>query len=83
MSALNDPALVAREYADERGLAARMAAQTTATGPDPYGIVFEAVKEYEPRLVLEVGSGRGELAERIGNELGARVIAVSSTIRSD
>ena len=40
--------------------------QTTATGPDPYGVVFEAVKEYEPRLVLEVGCGRGELAERIG-----------------
>ena len=81
MSALNDPALVAREYADERGLAARMAVQTTASGPDPYGVVFEAVKEYEPRLVLEVGCGPGELAERIGNELDARVVAVDQSER--
>ena len=81
MSALNDPALVAHEYADERGLAARMAAQKTATGPDPYGVVFEAVREFDPRLVLEVGCGRGELAERMKNELDARVVAIDQSER--
>ena len=81
MSALNDPALVARAYADERGLAARMAVQATATGPDPYGVVFEAVKEFEPRLVLEVGCGRGELAERMATELDARVVGLDQSER--
>ena len=76
MSALNDPQLVQREYADETGLAARMAAQANATGPDPYGIVFEAVAETEPGLVLEVGCGRGELAERMARGLDARVVGL-------
>src|SRR5207249_6264356 len=39
---LNDPALVRREYADESGLAARMAVQRSATGPDPYAVTFDA-----------------------------------------
>jgi SAM-dependent methyltransferase len=82
MSALNDPSLVRREYADERRLAARMAAQAaSATGPDPYAVTFDAVAESEPELVLEVGCGRGELAERIGNELDARVVALDQSER--
>jgi SAM-dependent methyltransferase len=81
LSALNDPALVRREYADETGLSARMAAQATATGPDPYAVVFDAVAEFEPQLVLEVGSGRGELAERMKRELDARVVAVDQSER--
>lgn len=78
---LNDPDLVRREYADEGGLAARMAVQESATGPDPYAIAFEAVAECEPDLVLEVGCGRGELAERISRELDARVVAVDRSQR--
>jgi SAM-dependent methyltransferase len=78
---LNDPDLVAREYADERGLAARMAVQGSATGPDPYSAVFEAVSECEPELVLEVGCGRGELAERMAGMLDARVVAVDQSER--
>ncbi len=78
---LNDPALVRREYADESGLAARMAEQRSAAGPDPYGVVFDAVAEGEPRLVLEVGCGRGELAERVSRELGARVVALDQSER--
>ena len=79
MSALNDPALVAREYADDSRLAARIAAQQNATGPDPRQVAFEAVAEAEPQLVLEVGSGRGELAERMKRELDARVVAVDQS----
>ena len=41
--ALNDPELVRREYADESGLSARIAAQESATGPDPRQVAFEAV----------------------------------------
>jgi SAM-dependent methyltransferase len=79
--ALNDPALVAREYADEVGLSARIAAQQSAAGPDPRQVALDAVAEAEPRIVLEVGSGRGELAERIQKELGARVAAVDQSER--
>ena len=81
MSALNDPAFVRREYADERGLAARMAAQSTATGADPYSVVFDGVAEGAPGLILEVGCGRGELAERMSLELDARVVAVDQSER--
>lgn len=79
---LNDPALVRREYADERGLSARMAAQAAAaTGPDPYAVAYAAVSECEPRLVLEVGCGRGELAERMTDGLDARVVALDQSER--
>jgi SAM-dependent methyltransferase len=79
---LNDPAVVRREYADETGLAARMAAQaSSSTGPDPYAVAFEAVAQCEPELVLEVGCGRGELAERMNDELDARVVAIDQSER--
>src|SRR5205085_5288868 len=79
---LDDPQLVREEYADEHGLAARMAAQdATATGPDPYDLVFDAVKNADPQLVLEVGCGRGELAERMTRELDARVVGVDQSER--
>jgi SAM-dependent methyltransferase len=81
VTALNDPALVARDYADETRLAARIAAQQASTGPDPRQIAFEAVAEAEPQLILEVGSGRGELAERMKRELDARVVAVDQSER--
>jgi SAM-dependent methyltransferase len=81
VSALNDPALVAREYADEARLSARIAVQQSGTGPDPRQVALDAVAEAEPRIVLEVGCGRGELAERIQNELGARVAAVDQSER--
>jgi SAM-dependent methyltransferase len=78
---LNDPELVRREYADESGLSARIAAQESSTGPDPRQVAFEAVAQAGPRRVLEVGPGRGELAERIAHELGAEVIAVDQSPR--
>jgi len=81
VSALDDPALVRREYADEARLSARIAAQQSATGPDPRQVALDAVAECEPRRVLEVGPGRGELAERIQDEVGAQVIAVDQSER--
>lgn len=81
MGSLNDPEAVRKEYADETRYAARMAKQATATGPDPYGVVFEAVAECAPRNVLEVGCGRGELADRMSRELSAHVIALDQSAR--
>jgi SAM-dependent methyltransferase len=81
MNSLNDPEAVRKEYADETRYAARMAKQETATGPDPYDVVFAAVAERDPRDVLEVGCGRGELAERMSRELSARVVALDQSAR--
>ena len=81
MNSLNDPDTVRKEYADETRYAARMAKQETATGPDPYDVVFAAVAERDPRDVFEVGCGRGELAERMSRELSAHVIALDQSAR--
>ncbi len=78
---LDDPEAVRHEYADERRYAARMAKQETATGPDPYAVTFAAVAECDPRDVLEVGCGRGELAERMVRELDAHVVALDQSAR--
>jgi SAM-dependent methyltransferase len=78
---LNDPELVAREYASERGLEGRRAAYRYGVGPDPREMAFEAVAEAGPGRVLEVGPGPGELSERIRVELGADVVAVDVSER--
>lgn len=81
MNSLNDPEAVRKAYADEKRYAARMAKQETATGPDPYDVLFAAVAEREPKDIVEVGCGRGELAERMSRELSAHVIALDQSAR--
>jgi SAM-dependent methyltransferase len=78
---LDDPEVVRSDYADESNLSARIAAQQLATGPDPREVALEAVAEVKPRRVLEVGPGRGELAERVKNDLRAEVVAVDQSER--
>jgi SAM-dependent methyltransferase len=78
---LNDPDLVRAEYADESRLAARSAVWELTTGPDAHVIALDALRAIGPRRVLEVGCGRGELAERIQVEVGAEVIAVDQSER--
>jgi SAM-dependent methyltransferase len=78
---LNDPELVRQEYADESRFAVRAAAWGRSTGPDPRDLAFQAVAEVAPGRVLEVGCGRGELAERIAREVGADVTAVDQSER--
>jgi SAM-dependent methyltransferase len=78
---LNDPDVVREQYASEAGLAARKAIYTEISGPDAREIVFEAVAEVEPRSVLEVGCGEGELAERVQREIGVEVVAVDQSER--
>ena len=78
---LNDPDVVRRAYASERGLEGRRAAYRHGVGPDPREMAFAAVAEVAPHDVLEVGPGPGELSERIARELGARVMAVDISER--
>lgn len=76
MSRIDDPALVAREYASDAPLQGRRAAYRFSTGPDPVALALEAVAELSPQRVLEVGCGPGEAAERIGREFAADVVAL-------
>lgn len=78
---LNDPRLVREEYASERGLRTRQAAYRLPTGDDPRELAFEAIAEAAPSDVLEVGCGPGELAARVGNELGSNVVALDLSER--
>jgi SAM-dependent methyltransferase len=78
---LDDPTHVRDQYATEANLAARKAAFATSEGPDPRELLFDAIAEVRPRRVLEVGGGEGELAERIGRELGVVVVGVDQSAR--
>jgi len=78
---INDPDAVARQYATESNLEARRALYANAEGPDPRELAFEAVAEAEPRRVLEVGGGPGELAARVGSELECEVVMVDISPR--
>jgi SAM-dependent methyltransferase len=76
-----DPAYVSRQYASEAGLAARKSIYEEVGGLDAREVAFQAIAEGSPERVLEVGCGEGELAERIGRELGAHVVAVDQSER--
>lgn len=82
MRRLDDPALVAEEYADETRLRRRASAYTgAATSVDARAPAVAAVVDAAPRRVLEVGCGWGELAERVGAATGAEVIGTDLSPR--
>ncbi|HEY8028692.1 MAG TPA: class I SAM-dependent methyltransferase [Gaiellaceae bacterium] len=73
---LDDPALVAAEYADDARLRRRAAAYTGAgTVVDARVAIVSAVAAARPSRVLEVGCGWGELAQRIADAVGVEVTA--------
>ena len=76
----NDPEVVRREYADETGLAERMALWERRDGPRPQDVAFDEVLALRPRRVLDAGCGRGELAERLLHA-GVDVVAVDQSER--
>lgn len=79
---LDDPALVAREYADDARLRRRASAYTGAhTTVDARAPLVAAVVEARPRRILEVGCGWGELAEWLARETGAEVVATDLSPR--
>jgi len=79
---LDDPELVAREYADDARLRMHASAYTgVATGIDARETAMAAIRELAPGRVLEVGCGWGELAEWIERDTGAEVVAVDLSPR--
>lgn len=82
MTQLDDPALVAGEYADETRLQRRASAYTGVhTGVDARVPVVAAVAACAPSRILEVGCGWGELAAWLARETGSEVIAVDLSPR--
>jgi SAM-dependent methyltransferase len=79
---LDDPRLVADEYADDARLRRRAAAFTgEATAEDARVPLVAAVVELRPKRILEVGCGWGELAEWLARDTGAEVVAVDLSAR--
>jgi SAM-dependent methyltransferase len=78
---LDDPTVVASQYATEAPLEARRSIYAGAEGPDPREVAFAAIAEAAPERVLEVGGGPGELSERVMRELGAEVVMVDVSDR--
>ncbi len=78
---LDDPSLVAAQYASEQNLRARQSIYAQHVGPDAKDGVFEIVAALGPSRVLEVGGGQGELAERIVKELGVELTFVDQSER--
>ena len=79
---LDNPMLVSWEFASEERLEVRNAIyRQLIEGVYVEELLFEAVREVEPRQVLEVGCGAGALTERIAKELGASVIGLDSSQR--
>jgi SAM-dependent methyltransferase len=79
---LNDPELVAREYASEdRFLARRVVFRDYVEGPKAEDLALAAVRDAAPRRVLEVGCGPGDFAVRVRDELGADIVALDLSPR--
>jgi len=78
---LDDPSVVARDYATETRLLDRRSIYEASEGPSALDVLWERIAEAEPLRVLEVGPGPGELAERIAKELGADVVAIDVSPR--
>jgi SAM-dependent methyltransferase len=70
---LDDPATVKAQYAREDNLRARQRMYAEVSGPHPHEVLWQTLTEWEPRRVLEVGGGPGELSERMQKELAAQV----------
>lgn len=82
MTRLDDPALVANEYADDARLRLRTAVFAgVGTAEDARAPLVQALVEARPGRVLEVGCGWGELAEWVARETGAEVVSTDLSPR--
>ena len=73
MSWLQDPAKTAENYATEDNLRARQALYEEVEGETALEVLRREIAALQPKRVLEVGGGQGELAEWMQRELGASV----------
>ena len=77
----DDPVHVLEQYEREDNLRARQGLYEETEGPNARDVLWQTLVEWQPRLMLEVGGGPGELAQRLQEELGASVAFVDSSPR--
>jgi SAM-dependent methyltransferase len=79
---LDNPMLVRWEFASEERLEKRNAIyRRLVEGVDAEVVLFDAVKEFAPTRVLEVGSGAGAMTERVRDEVTKEIVAVDTSER--
>jgi 2-polyprenyl-3-methyl-5-hydroxy-6-metoxy-1,4-benzoquinol methylase len=78
---MDDPVAVREQYATEVNLKARQRLWENIEGENARFVLWRILVELQPRAVLEVGGGQGELAERMQSELGAAVTFVDQSER--
>jgi SAM-dependent methyltransferase len=76
---VDDVAFNREQYATPDNLRARKSAYENAEGDDPRQFAFDAIAAAQPRRVLEVGGGEGELAERLIHDLGVEVVGIDQS----
>ena len=78
----DDPTLVACEYeSEERFVARRVVFSDLVEGVTAEDLAIEALREVGAARALEVGCGLGDFAQRVEEELGARVFVVDVSPR--
>ena len=77
----DDPVIVREQYATEANLRARQALWANLEGENAPDVLWRVLSEIQPRTVLEVGGGQGELAERMQTELGAAITFLDQSER--
>jgi SAM-dependent methyltransferase len=81
MTTWDDPVVVAEQYRDEANLRARQALWANVEGENAPVVLRRILASLEPRNVLEVGGGQGELAEWMQRELGVRLTFIDQSER--
>ena len=77
---LDDSEYVAAEYADDAGLAGRVALWRARTGPQPQDVALQRIRDLAPTTVLEVGCGQGAFAQALV-DAGSDVTATDRSAR--
>lgn len=78
---IDEPDAVDVEYACERALAVRSGAYRWSVGPNPRELALSTLAEAQPRRVLDVGCGTGDLTEQLLERTGAEVVGVDPSPR--
>jgi len=81
MTTWDDPVAVAEQYRSEINLRARQALWANVEGENAPIVLYRMLEALEPKTVLEVGGGQGELAAWMQQELGARVTFLDQSER--
>ena len=81
MTTWDDPVAVVEQYRSEINLRARQALWANVEGENAPIVLYRMLEALEPKTVLEVGGGQGELAAWMQQELGARVTFLDQSER--